>query len=53
MRQKSEGRQGFWTTQSPTKRVASLDCHFPFSPALVKMVFPKQKIILGICARLE
>jgi pyruvate dehydrogenase E1 component beta subunit len=26
-------QEGFWTLQAPIQRVASLDCHFPFSPA--------------------
>ena len=47
-------QDGFWTLQAPIQRVASLDCHFPFSPALEKLVFPnEEKIIDGIYAALE
>ena len=35
-------QEGFWTLQAPIQRVASLDCHFPFSPALV---FPNEEKI--------
>ena len=31
--------------QAPIQRVASLDCHFPFSPALEKYVFPNEEDI--------
>ena len=27
-------QEGFWSLQAPIQRVASLDCHFPFRPAL-------------------
>ena len=47
-------QEGFWTLQAPIQRVASLDCHFPFSPALEKLVFPnEEKITEGIYAALE
>ena len=38
-------QEGFWTLQAPIQRVASLDCHFPFSPALEKLVFPNEEKI--------
>jgi pyruvate dehydrogenase E1 component beta subunit len=38
-------QDGFWTLQAPIQRVASLDCHFPFSPALEKLVFPNEEKI--------
>ena len=47
-------QDGFWNLQAPIQRVASLDCHFPFSPALEKLVFPnEEKITDGIYAALE
>ena len=47
-------QEGFWTLQAPIQRVASLDCHFPFSPALEKLVFPnEEKIAEAIYAALE
>jgi pyruvate dehydrogenase E1 component beta subunit len=47
-------QDGFWTLQSPIQRVASLDCHFPFSPALEKLVFPnEEKIAEAVYAALE
>ncbi len=47
-------QEGFWTLQAPIQRVASLDCHFPFSPALEKLVFPnEEKIADAIHAALE
>ena len=47
-------QEGFWTLQAPIQRVASLDCHFPFSPALENLVFPNEaKITEGIYAALE
>ena len=33
-------QEGFWSLQAPIQRVTSLDCHFPFSPALEPVVFP-------------
>ena len=30
-------QEGFWSLQAPIQRVASIDCHFPFSPALEKL----------------
>ncbi len=38
-------QEGFWTLEAPIQRVASLDCHFPFSPALEKLVFPNEEKI--------
>ena len=38
-------QEGFWSLQAPIQRVASLDCHFPFSPALEKYVFPNEEYI--------
>ena len=38
-------QEGFWSLQAPIQRVASLDCHFPFSPALEKFVFPNEEDI--------
>jgi pyruvate dehydrogenase E1 component beta subunit len=35
-------QEGFWSLQAPIQRVASLDCHFPFSPALEPLVFPNE-----------
>ena len=47
-------QDGFWTLQAPIQRVASLDCHFPFSPALEHLVFPnEEKIAAAIHATLE
>lgn len=47
-------QEGFWTLQAPVQRVASLDCHFPFSPALEKLVFPnEEKIGQAIYAAME
>ena len=47
-------QDGFWTLQAPIQRVASLDCHLPFSPALEKLVFPnEQKIAEAVYATLE
>jgi pyruvate dehydrogenase E1 component beta subunit len=47
-------QDGFWTLQAPIQRVASLDCHFPFSPALEKLVFPnEEKIAEAVRATLE
>ena len=47
-------QEGFWTLQAPIQRVASLDCHFPFSPALENLVFPnEEKIAAAIYAALE
>ena len=36
-------QEGFWNLQSPIQRVTSLDCHFPFSPALESEVFPNEE----------
>ena len=38
-------QEGFWTLQAPIQRVASLNVHFPFSPALEKHVFPNEEKI--------
>ena len=38
-------QEGFWSLQAPIQRVASLDCHFPFSPGLEKYVFPNEEDI--------
>jgi pyruvate dehydrogenase E1 component beta subunit len=47
-------QEGFWTLQVPIQRVASLDVHFPFSPALEPLVFPNEdKIAEAIYAALE
>ena len=47
-------QEGFWSLQSPIQRVASLDCHFPFSPALESEVFPNEdKITDAIYTTLE
>ncbi len=47
-------QEGFWSLQSPIQRVTSLDCHFPFSPALESVVFPSvEKIADAIYATLE
>ena len=47
-------QEGFWTLQAPIQRVASLDCHFPFRPALESLVYPnEEKITDGIYAALE
>ena len=47
-------QEGFWTLQAPIQRVASLDVHFPFSPALEPLVFPNEdKIAEAIYAALE
>ena len=47
-------QEGFWTLQAPVQRVASLDCHFPFSPALEHLVFPnEEKIGQAIYAVME
>jgi pyruvate dehydrogenase E1 component beta subunit len=47
-------QEGFWTLQAPVQRVASLNVHFPFSPALEKHVFPnEEKIEAAVRATLE
>ena len=47
-------QDGFWSLQAPIQKVASLDCHFPFSPALEKLVFPnEEKITEAVHAALE
>ncbi len=47
-------QDGFWTLQAPIQRVASLDCHMPFSPALEKLVLPnEEKITEAIYTVLE
>lgn len=47
-------QDGFWSLQAPIQRVASLNVHFPFSPALEKLVFPNEdKIVAAIKATLE
>lgn len=47
-------QEGFWSLQAPVQRVASLDCHLPFSPALEKLVFPnEEKITEAIRATLN
>ena len=47
-------QEGFWTLQAPVQRVASLDCHLPFSPALEKLVFPDdERITEAIYTALE
>ena len=35
-------QEGFWSLQAPIQRVTSLDCHFPFSPALEHLVYPNE-----------
>ena len=47
-------QEGFWTLQAPIQRVASLDCHFPFSPALESLIYPnEEKITDAVYAALE
>ena len=47
-------QDGFWSLQAPIQRVASLNVHFPFSPALEKLVFPNEdKIVAAVKATLE
>ena len=47
-------QDGFWSLQSPIQRVTSMDCHFPFSPALEPEVFPnEEKIADAIYATLD
>ena len=47
-------QEGFWSLQAPIQRVTSLNVHFPFSPALEKLVFPNEdKIAEAIYAVLE
>ena len=47
-------QEGFWTLQAPIQRVAALDCHLPFSPALEKLVLPdEEKVTEAIYAVLE
>ena len=47
-------QDGFWSLQAPIQRVASLDCHFPFSPALEPLVYPNEdKITEAIYATQE
>ena len=47
-------QEGFWSLQAPIERVTSLDCHFPFSPALEPLVFPNEdKIIEAVHATME
>lgn len=38
-------QEGFWSLQAPIQRVTSLQVHFPFSPALEKLVFPNEERI--------
>lgn len=48
------GQEGFWSLQAPMQRVTSVDCHFPFSPALEPLVFPnEERITDAIYATLE
>lgn len=47
-------QEGFWSLQAPIQRVASLDVHFPFSPALEKLVFPnEEKIAEAVYSTME
>ena len=47
-------QEGFWTLQAPIQRVASLDVHLPFSPALEKLVFPgEENIVEAVHATME
>ena len=47
-------QEGFWSLQAPIQRVTSLDCHFPFSPALEHLVYPNEdKIAEAINLTLE
>jgi pyruvate dehydrogenase E1 component beta subunit len=47
-------QEGFWSLQAPVQRVATLNVHFPFSPALEKLVFPnEEKIVTAVKATLE
>ncbi len=47
-------QEGFWTLQAPVQRVCSLMVHFPFSPALEKLVFPnEEKIIAAVKKTLD
>ena len=47
-------QEGFWSLQAPVQRVATLNVHFPFSPALEKLVFPnEEKIATAVKATLE
>lgn len=47
-------QEGFWNLRAPIQRVASLNVHFPFSPALEKLVFPnEEKIIAAVKRTLE
>lgn len=47
-------QEGFWSLKAPVQRVASLMVHFPFSPALEKLVFPnEEKIIAAVRKTLE
>jgi pyruvate dehydrogenase E1 component beta subunit len=47
-------QEGFWSLQAPIQRVTSHDVHFPFSPALDKLVFPdEERIRAAILKTLE
>ena len=47
-------QEGFWTLQAPIQRVASLNVHIPFSPALEDLVYPnEEKITTAVRATLE
>ena len=35
-------QDGFWSLHAPIQSVTSLDCHFPFSPALEHLVYPNE-----------
>lgn len=44
-------QEGFWSLQAPAQRVCSLMVHFPFSPALEKLVFPNEEKIIAAVKR--
>ena len=47
-------QEGFWSLQAPIRRVTTLNVHFPFSPALEKLIIPnEEKIVAAVKSTLE
>jgi len=43
--------QAFWDLQAPVQRVASMNVHIPFSPALEPLVYPNEEKIIAAVKR--